>query len=347
MDRFDIIVVGCGPAGASAARAAALQGKEVMIVDRRRSVGVPARCAGYVPGWLRGLTGFDDGAVLQQAEGIRLIAPDGRRREVAAPGYILDRARFDKTLAIHALEAGADLANALVLRREGGRVVIRRNGIEATFSSESIIGADGPGSVIGRSIGTGRQRVMATLQYEIGLRAPEGWAEYYFLGMDGMGWFVPCGRTAHVGVGVWKRRARRLKSRLSGMMTRLSAEGRLFSDSVLSATGGLVPVNPPGPSCTEDVLLAGDAGAMSDPFSGAGIAAAVVSGDVAGMAAAEAVGGNRDAMLDYGSSVRACLPVFEAGTTDPFEQTVERVACVAEWRGRIANAIVGPRASQV
>ena len=48
-----MIVVGCGPAGATAARVAAKRGLSVMIVDRRRSVGTPPGCAGYVPSWLR------------------------------------------------------------------------------------------------------------------------------------------------------------------------------------------------------------------------------------------------------------------------------------------------------
>ena len=148
---------------------AAERGLSVMIVDRRRSVGMPPRCAGYVPGWLRERTTFDDGAVLQTVEGIRLIGPGGQLREVRASGYILDRTRFDKTLAIRALEAGADLANALVLRREGMRVVGRRNGLEAYFSGEAILGSDGPASVVGRSIGQANRLFMATMQYEVGL----------------------------------------------------------------------------------------------------------------------------------------------------------------------------------
>jgi len=346
LDRFDVIVVGCGPAGASAARAAALKGRRVMIVDRRRSVGVPSRCAGYVPDWLRPITGFDDGAVLQRADGIRLIAQDGRSREVVAPGYILDRSRFDKTLAIHALEAGADLANALVLSRNGGRVVIRRNGVEASFSAEAIIGADGPASLIGRSIrtGPGRPRVMATLQYEVGLRTQEAWAEYYHLGRNDTGWFVPCGRTAHVGVGIWKRGARRLRSRLASLMGQLAADGRIHADGILSASGGLLPILKPGPVCSRDVLLAGDAGGLSDPFSGAGIAAAVVSGDYAGCAAADAVG-HPDQMLDFGTGIRGELPSYDGRSqvrpaADRFDETVDRLACVAGWQGRSAFPIV-------
>ena len=94
LDRFDLIVVGCGPAGSTAARIAADRGLSVMIVDRRRSVGMPPRCAGYVPKWLRERTGFDNGAILQEVKGIRLVSPEGSE-EIDAPGFVLDRARFD------------------------------------------------------------------------------------------------------------------------------------------------------------------------------------------------------------------------------------------------------------
>ena len=106
-----------------------------------------------LPGWLREQMVLSDGAILQTVEGIRLIGPRSQLREIRMPGYILDRTLLDKILAIQALEAGADLANALVLSRDGMRVVGRRNGLEAYFCGKAILGSDGPASVIGRSIG--------------------------------------------------------------------------------------------------------------------------------------------------------------------------------------------------
>ena len=47
--KIDVLVVGLGPAGASAARAAVLAGASVIAVERRRAVGVPVQCAEFVP----------------------------------------------------------------------------------------------------------------------------------------------------------------------------------------------------------------------------------------------------------------------------------------------------------
>ena len=183
-----------------------------MMTDRRRSVGMPPRCAGYVPAWVRSRTAVDDSAIIQEVEGFRVVDGTGTVREVLAQGCILDRTRFDKNLAIHALEAGADLAQAVVLRREGTGVVGRRNGLEASFGARFLLGADGPSSVIGRSIGQSNQRFFASLQYEVGLKAPESWLTYHVTpDLPGISWFVPCGQTARIGVGLQRSHARHLK----------------------------------------------------------------------------------------------------------------------------------------
>ena len=78
-------------------------------------------------------------------------------------------------------------------------VVGRRNGLEAAFSGQFIVGADGPSSVIGRSIGLANRHFLAAMQYEVGMRTPDAWLEFHQLGGD-IAWFVLCGRTARVGV---------------------------------------------------------------------------------------------------------------------------------------------------
>jgi len=307
---------------------AAERGLSVMIVDRRRSVGTPPRCAGYVPAWLREHAEFDDSAILQAVEGLRVVGDS--TQEVVSPGFILDRTRFDKNLAIHALEAGADLAQALVLRRSEMHVVGRRNGLEAAFSGQFIVGADGPSSVIGRSIGLANQHFLATLQYEVGMRTPDAWLEFHQLAGN-IAWFVPCGRTARVGIGVPRNCARQLKSLLNQFLARQIADGRVF-DGVLSCTGGLLPINGPLDSArVEQIVLTGDAGGFSEPFSGAGIASAVVSGELAGDLIS-AASSQRDVLEDYDAELRKRMPGGFAGYIPDSARLTDRLAQVAVWR---------------
>ena len=337
LDRYDLIVVGCGPAGSTAARIAADRGVSVMIVDRRRSVGMPPRCAGYVPKWLRERTGFDDGAVLQEVKGIRLVSPEGSE-EIDAPGFVLDRARFDKTLAIHALESGADLANAIVLRRDGEGVVLRRNGIQARFVGKVILGSDGPGSVIGRSIGQSNRTFMAAMQYEVGMRVEDAWSELHrpIEGREGHAWFVPCGRTARVGVGLPRLQAKHLKQYLNRFLRRLAAEGRIYTEGILGCTGGLVPINGRLETAQSGgVLLAGAAGGMCDPFNGAGIASAVIGGEVVGRIVGDALQGEDPLILrDYDTEIGRKIPLGEWGQSADFGLMTERMYEIAAWRGQ-------------
>jgi digeranylgeranylglycerophospholipid reductase len=329
-----LIVVGCGPAGATAARVAADRGLSVMIIDRRRSVGTPPRCAGYVPAWVRTRTDVDDSAIIQLVNGFRVIDRQGRMREIVAPGCILDRTRFDKNLAIHALEAGADLAQALVLRRDGTGVIGRRNGLEASFGAQFLLGADGPSSIIGRSLGLANRRFYASLQYEVGIKSAQEWLTYYVTDdLPGIAWFVPCGQTARIGVGLLRAHARHLKYWLNHFMGRLIANGQVY-DGILGATGGLLPVNGPLKKMQDDgVLLVGDAGGLSEPFCGGGVALAIVSGEYAGALISDAHHRRvPDVLTEYDDLMRKNLPQVPAFALDVPELLVDRLLCMAQWQ---------------
>ena len=291
-DRYDVVVVGCGPAGASAAAASARRGLSALLIDRKRSVGVPARSAGYVPLALRRRVWFDDACVLQPVAGFRLFLPDGRTAEVAAPGYILDRTRFDKTLTLHAVECGADLANGTVVGVSGPCVRFRRGGQEAEVEGRVIIGADGPRSAVRRAIGAPDAAFMVTAQAEVGLRVPFDAAEVRFdrRCAGGYMWFFPSGRTARVGVGVPAAHAPLLRRLLGDFLEYLADEGRVYAEAVLGYSGGPSPAGGLLP-CVQrgHALLAGDAAGCTDPFTGSGIYGAVLSGDLAGRTAARAL----------------------------------------------------------
>lgn len=326
--------MGCGPAGATAARVAAERGLSVMVIDRRRSVGTPPRCAGYVPAWVRSRTDVDDSALIQPIDGFRVLDDAGLVREIVAPGYILDRTRFDKNLAIHALEAGADLAQAMVLGRNGTGVVGRRNGLEASFGAQFLLGADGPSSVIGRSMGLANRRFYASLQYEVGIKASEAWLSYYVTEeLPGLAWFVPCGKTARIGVGLQRGHARHLKHWLNHFMTRLVADGQIY-DGILGATGGLLPVNGPLEKMqSEGVLLAGDAGGLSEPFCGGGVALAIMSGEYAGAFIAQAYDDKCVDVLDeYDEKLRTSLPAVPSLGLDAPACMIDRLMCMAQWQ---------------
>jgi flavin-dependent dehydrogenase len=136
-----------------------------------------------------------------------------------------------------------------------------------------------------------------------------------FLSADipgGYGWLFPKGDVANLGAGVDPPHKMRLKNIVAGLHSSLVADGRVGPE-ILGMTGGPIPVGgmlrPWGTLRAVLVLLAGDAAGLANPVTGAGIAAAVHSGRLAGEAAASHVSGIRTAGADYEEEIEG---VFKA-----------------------------------
>ena len=113
-EAYDIVIVGAGPAGSSAARAAAQEGAKVLLIDRRQRIGVPVQCAELVTQWIFRYAHFSSHCIVQTIETMVTHLPDrifhDKRYEMKSPGYMLDRSLFDKELATSAVLAGAKLS---------------------------------------------------------------------------------------------------------------------------------------------------------------------------------------------------------------------------------------------
>jgi flavin-dependent dehydrogenase len=219
-------------------------------------------------------------------------------------GRMIDRAAFDAELAARAVGAGAICRYGTMLRRVG------RNGV-VTLSDDTrvaprvIIGADGPRSAVGSAIRAINSELVETRQVTVALIQPFD-ATDIFLDADivgGYGWLFPRGAAANLGVGIVPSERRHLKPRLDRLHRRLVAAGRVGSE-IHSRTGGPIPVGgmvgPVGQIGRCEVFLAGDAAGLSHPVTGAGIAAAVQSGKLAGAAAAS---GAAMASRDYADEI--------------------------------------------
>ncbi|KPV41136.1 geranylgeranyl reductase [Thiohalorhabdus denitrificans] len=315
---FDVLVVGLGPGGGSAARAAAAAGCRVLAVDRRKEVGQPVQCAEFLPNpMLR--HGNLPGVLVQKITGMKTFLPSGHREDSDFPGLMIDRGNLDRAVADEAEAAGAELrleTRLLELDAEG--LVARLKGPEGEYevAARAVIGADGPHSPVAQAAGLPPQKTVHTRQHTLPLL--DAYADTdIFLSPDfpgGYGWFFPKGDVANVGLGIDRRYGEDLGGPLAGLIAQLVERG-LVEDRLLGRTGGSIPVGGlrpmvhPGP-----VLLVGDAAGLTHPITGAGIPAALISGDRAGEAAAE--------YLEEGDA--EALEDFEEDVRDQFETSVSR-----------------------
>ena len=321
----DVVVVGLGPAGSSAAARAASAGLKVIALERKPRPGVPVQCAEFVPAMLDQACSGLDAITSQRIKGmltfVEETGPDLARN---FDGRMIDRAAFDSGLAARASEAGAECRYGMGVRNIAvdGTVSLADG---SRLGPRILIGADGPRSIAGHGIGHVNKAFVESRQITVRLH-DHGPSTEIFLGADmpgGYAWMFPKGEVANLGVGVAPSERRRLKPLLDALHARLIAEGRVGPE-ILSSTGGAIPVGGMvglhARLAEVAVLLAGDAAGLANPVTGAGIAAAVYSGTLAGEAAAAWLGGAEDALDGYGEEVEA---LFSSSLTRALRRRAE------------------------
>jgi len=282
----DVLVLGLGPAGASAAAEAARRGCKVIALDRKLEPGRPVQCAEFVPALIDADVA---GAVRQRIDAMAtFVEDDAADLQQNFSGHMLDRAAFDASLVARAARAGAHCRfgrSVARLAKDG----VAHLGDGSLIAARVVVGADGPRSRAGKAIGSVNTEMVETRQITVPLRRAHA-ATAISLSADipgGYGWLFPKGEAANLGAGVSPAHKARLKS----IVARLHAGlGERVGREILALTGGAIPVGgmlkPWGRLGEALVLLAGDAAGLANPVTGAGIAAAVHSGRLAGEAAA-------------------------------------------------------------
>lgn len=310
IEAADVVVLGLGPAGASAAAAAARRGCKVIALDRKREAGVPVQCAELVPAMLE----VAAGSVRQQIDSM-LTFVEGEAPDLTPhfPGRMLDRAKFDASLVADAAQAGADCRFSVSIKSISPDGVIRTNQ-GYSVRGKVIVGADGPRSIAGRAIGSVNRELVETRQVTVPLLEPHAATDIFLSAgiPGGYGWLFPKGDAANLGAGVAPAHKGKLKSIVAGLHSSLAKDRRVGS-KVMSFTGGAIPVGgmlkPFGFLEETLVLLAGDAAGLANPVTGAGIAAAVHSGRLAGQAVAGASAQTYQEELEdlYGAALERAL----------------------------------------
>ncbi len=306
----DVLVVGLGPGGGAAAWRACEAGASVLAIDRKRCIGEPVQCAEFIPLPL-GRCARDEGVLTQRIDGMKSFLPSGACERSPFPGLMVDRARFDRALAQRAADAGAVLCTdtrLLGLDLTAGTALVGQPGAaprEVAF--RALVAADGPHSAVARLAGLAKLPVVNTRQYTVPLTAPYAdtdiWLSDEYAG--GYGWLFPKGPLANLGMGADPRFGADLKAPLDRLHARLAGSG-VVGRKILSRTGGAIPVGGMRARLVHGpVLFVGDAAGLTHPITGAGILAAVESGESAGRAAARfARGGAHAELAGYEEDMR-------------------------------------------
>ena len=219
--RCDVVVVGAGPAGATAARYAAERGLEVLLLEKRQEIGSAVRCAeGINREMLLPFLDPDERWISARVSRSRIVTSDtGEVRSFIGeePGYVLERRVFDRVLAEKAVEAGAGVMLKTAVKgliTENGAV----KGVRATdgrseleIEARIVVGTDGVESRVGQWKGLDCVLrpcdCLACAQYLLaGIDVDPDCCAYYLgpeLAPGGYAWLFPKGdHLANVGLGV-------------------------------------------------------------------------------------------------------------------------------------------------
>lgn len=302
--KFDVAVIGAGPAGAMAAQYAAKGGCRVALIERKRKVGIPVRCGEAV-----GLKGFstsmdiEDKWILASVRKIRMISPGGIKVDLVNPAktgknYIIKREIMDEDLVRRAVKAGAEYFPStpiLSVKQESNRLY-NCVGLQREFSASCVILADGVESRLARDLGWRTSLSMDdiescafcrvehesitgdTIEFNVGNKVAPG----------GFAWVFPRGeKRANVGLGV-------LGSNSSGGKARELLDSFInknFAGAVISDLhcGGAPVGKWLNPLVKNGIMIVGDAARQVNSLTGGGIAYALYAGRTAGETAAGAM----------------------------------------------------------
>lgn len=301
----DVIVVGAGPAGATAAYELARQGFTVTLLEQKELPRYKP-CGGCLSLKMDTVLEPDFHDLVERTiygarftfEGLDEI----RVRSDRPVAYMVMRDRFDHFLATKAQGAGAEV-------RAGQRVVdvtemekgVRVTTRDGEYRARYLVGADGANGMVGRVLGlTPRSRVAVCVESEVTTApgAPSTGNDEVGIEFGGIpfgyGWVFPKGDHLSIGVGGFRDKIGNPRAIYDDFLVDQDLVDALTSES---RKGYIIPAFAGGrdPIVSRRTVLLGDAAALVDPFLGEGIYYAIRSGQIA----AQVIG---DSLRDGGTA---------------------------------------------
>ena len=304
---FDVVVVGGGPAGSSAAHMAAKSGCTVALIEKEKEIAETVRTSGVT--WISDIKKF--GIPEECYNPIKKFSFCSPKNSVKISGEIAKAAVLDvrktyRFLANRAKTSGSELFTSTnvteVLKDNTGRcagVIAKSDGKQIQFNSKVVIDASGFVSVIAKELGyvTQWKKFGAGAEFEVKTEKLEHDNWWLMVGQEyspaGYAWIFPTSKdTARIGVGIGKPDSDvdptvRLNELLEKKLGPIKDLGDIEK---IEFHYGLIPNDGVSRKTVYDnLILVGDSAGQANPLVLEGIRYAIRFGEVAGQVAADAI----------------------------------------------------------
>jgi digeranylgeranylglycerophospholipid reductase len=294
--RYDVAIVGAGPAGARTAEALANQGLTVALIERDPVPGSPVHCTGIVSTECFERYDLPDSLVISSISSFMLRSPSGQSatvRRKTTQAHVLDRVALDRLLVARAVSAGADLLTSTTvsdLRWTGAGVEIdaEHGGVPFGINSTAAVVATGFGGKLPKRAGLGSpQDLLSGCQAVVEsdkldeLEVFTGTA----YGDGGFGWLVPW-QPGYALAGLMTRRD--TMNLLSDHIKRLQQAGRVGRVHEVYRCRA-IPLGTATHSIVDGIVGVGDVVGQVKPTSGGGIYFGLLSADIAAAVVGDAI----------------------------------------------------------
>ena len=306
----DVVVIGAGPAGSTAARELSARGVSVVMLDKAV---FPREkpCGGFVSAHCVDLIGVDLSSVIERTVTAARITVNRRKEtELHRPtppayGYMTQRAKLDALLAEQAVRDGASFRQRARIRsieRDNGNVTVRTS--DEVVHARVLVAADGANGPSARFLNIPVPDHNSSIALEGNITpqsgVPEEWESTIALDLGsvpgGYCWLFPKGDHLNLGLGGYKRVGSSLRAKLED----LAASYGYDPGELRDVRGHHVPQRrPDSPLVDGNVILVGDAAGLVDPMTGEGICAAVRSAQCAASRITEYLAGRCSGLDGY------------------------------------------------
>lgn len=306
MEKYDVVVIGAGPAGSVASKIIAEGGYKVLLLEKRQEIGRPVRCAeGVSKKWLDKYTGIKDRWISSEIQGALLKSWSGQKAlmeyKQVDKGFIIDRAVFDFDLARESANSGTVVRtknSAVDIKKLDDHYEIFIKGLKNyKVKTKLIVAADGIEGKIPSLLGINNQLKPNDVEYCLNYQLDNVDIKSNYIEMiggntlapGGYVWIFPKGeRSANVGLGVLATRS--TKDKNAKYYLDKFVEKRFKNKPITKVVAGAVTVSKPLKKMVGDgFMIVGDSARLTNPLTGAGIGNALESGFLAGKRAVEAL----------------------------------------------------------